>query len=330
VSSAVKIIKWLLKYPVALFVLFYIYWLVTIPTGMIIWGLVLLGAYLVMVILERFANNDLFLFITVAIAFLLAVPATIYILLAISLLADYGIENITSGFVLLIGSVVIVASAYRKFLSRNMLGRKIAFICMFPLMLLNVLFFSIYYPTIKDTVFFQGDRYHIIDEMYDDVHSHQAFYRCNWFGFYCKSLYSSHGYRDAKFIIDNPHNEISLFENYGLRYTYGLQSRYYEGFPVESGDQIYELGWYCDEVSASAGEQVDYVLYQCNLDYTGCKPLPIKYISYYDDYYLDLGKSENAEEIRLFDNSNDPPDLIFTWGEHPRCYVEDCEILEKK
>lgn len=318
---------WLLEYPAVIFVIFYAYWLILIPTAMIVWGLILLGAYLLMTILERFASNNSILFITIALTFLFAVPTTIYILLTISILVDYGVGNI---LVLLIGSVMIVASSYRKFLSRNMWGRKIAFICTFPLMLLNVLFFSIYYPTIENTVFFQGGRYHIVYGMNDDVHSFQTFYKCNWFGFYCKSLYSSNGYRDAKFIIDEPHNEISLFENYGLRYTHGLQPRYYEGFPVESGGKIYELGWYCHQVSASDCEQVDYVLYQCELDYTGCEPLPVKYTSYFDDYHLDLGKNENIEEVLLLDNASDPPDLIFTWGEHPRCYVEGCEFVEKE
>ncbi len=329
-SKAKTTINWLLENPAVVFAIFYAYWLVSLPTGMIIWGLVLLGAYLLITILENLANsNELVLFITIIIAFLAAIPATLYTLLAISLLADYGIENIISGFILLIGVTVIIVSVYKKFSASNKLLTKIIFTCTLPLMFLNVLFFAIYYPTIKDTVFFQKERYHIVDEINDDVHSYQTFYRCNWFGFYCKSLYSSNGYRDVKIIIDDPHNEISLFENYGLRYTHGPQSRYYEGFPVQSGGQIYELGWYCDKVSASDCERVDYVLYQCNPDYTGCKPLPIKYTSYYDDYYLDLGKNEETEEILLFDNSNDPPDLIFTYGEHSRCYVEGCKILEK-
>lgn len=325
-SKTAKIMTWLLEYPAVIFIIFYTYWLILIPTAMIVWGLILLGAYLLMAILERFVSNNWIFFITIVIAFLFAVPTTIYILLAISILADYGVGNI---FVLLIGSVIIVASSCRTFLLRNTWGRKIAFICTLPFMLLNILFFSIYYPTIENTVFFQGGRYHLVYGMNDDVHSYQTFYRCNWFGFYCKSLYSSNGYRDAKIIIDKPHNEISLFENYGLRYTYGPQPRYYEGFPVESGDQIYELGWYCDKTSALDCEQVEYVLYRCNVDYTDCKPLPIKYTSYYDDYYLDLGKNESTEEIFLLDNSNDPPDLIFTYGEHPRCYVEGCKIVEK-
>jgi hypothetical protein len=42
-SNAVKIIKWFSEYPVAVFVIFYAYWLVSIPTGMIVWGLVLRG-----------------------------------------------------------------------------------------------------------------------------------------------------------------------------------------------------------------------------------------------------------------------------------------------
>jgi hypothetical protein len=328
-SNAAKIANWFLEYPAVVFAIFYVYWLVTIPTAMITWGLILLGTYLVMAIVERFADNKSILFAAIVIIFLLAVPTTMYILLAISLLADYGIGSIASGFVLFMGSVVIVAATCRKFLSKTMWGRKIAFICTLPPMLLNVLFFSIYYPTIETTAFFQGGRYHIAYGMNDDVHSFQTFYKCNWFGFYCKSLYSSNGYRDAKFIIDEPYNEISLFENHGLRYTHGPQPRYYEGFPVESGGNIYELGWYCHQVSALDCEQVDYVLYQCDSDYTGCKPLPIRYTSYFDDYYLDLGKNEETDEILLFDNSNDTLDLIFTYGEHPRCYVEGCEILEK-
>lgn len=92
---------------------------------------------------------------------------------------------------------------------------------------------------------------------------------------------------------------------------------------------MYELGWYCKGWPLNC-DKVDYVLYECSLDFTGCRSLSIKYTSYYDDYFLELGELEQTGEIALFDASKQPSSLIFTYGEHPRCYVEGCETLENR
>ena len=329
-SSIKKITDWLLLNPAVVLAIFYMYWLISIPTGLIVWGFLLLGTYVLIVILEKLASgNESFLLIALLLALLAAVPATVYAVLAISLLADYGAENITSKVVFLSGAAVIVVSTYKKFTAKSNPFQRIIFVCAFPLMLLNILFFSLFYPTVRDTAFFQGNRYHIVNETNDDFHSYQAFYKCTLFGFYCKRLYGSIGYGDAKIIVDNRQNEISLFEKSGLSYTYGNQVRYYVGYPLKANDQIYELGWHCNQASPLDCDKVDYFLYQCNLDYTECKPLPVKYTSYSEDNSLELEEIAETGEILLFDNFDESPTLIFSYGEQPRCYVEDCQILEK-
>jgi len=41
--------------------------------------------------------------------------------------------------------------------------------------------------------------------------------------------------------------------------------------------------------------------------------------------------NEETDEISAYNDWDDNPNrtLIFTYGEHPRCYVEGCEILEE-
>lgn len=208
--STQRLAKGLLDNPAVVFVLIYAYWLISIPTEMIVWGAIVLGAFLLITVLGKFAHaNKLLLLITIIVALLAASSAMYYTFLALWAVTYYGVESITSGVILIIGVVVIILSARKKFSAENTPLTKFLFACTLPLMLLSILFFSIFYPAIKDTVFFQRNRYHLVSQTNDDLHSYQTFYKCNWFGFYCEALYSSNGYGDAKIIVDYHQNEIA-------------------------------------------------------------------------------------------------------------------------
>ena len=94
------------------------------------------------------------------------------------------------------------------------------------------------------------------------------------------------------------------------------------------GNYIYQISteYEFDNCGPAACEIYTYTLYKCKLDYTACNPLPIYYTTDFE-YFTYLEANEISNEINLFDSYDDT--LIFTWGEHPRCYVEGCEILEK-
>jgi hypothetical protein len=48
------------------------------------------------------------------------------------------------------------------------------------------------------------------------------------------------------------------------------------------------------------------------------------------DFFV-LEGNEETNEIEVYnDNKENGGTLIFAYGEHPRCYVEGCEILEEE
>jgi len=71
------------------------------------------------------------------------------------------------------------------------------------------------------------------------------------------------------------------------------------------------------------------ILYEWNLDYTGCDPLLIQYTGNNDES-LDLEVDEIANEVNLADQFSYHETLIFSDGLHPRCYVNGCTITSEQ
>ena len=73
-----------------------------------------------------------------------------------------------------------------------------------------------------------------------------------------------------------------------------------------------------------------YRLFECDLGHASCDPIPIMYTKDNVDFLV-LEADETTKEINLYDELSDSDEriLIFSYSEHPRCYVEGCEILEK-
>jgi len=108
----------------------------------------------------------------------------------------------------------------------------------------------------------------------------------------------------------------------------GDHPRVYVRYPVQLGNHVYQMAANtrdfkkCATTPSCDGYTI--TLYECNLDYTCCDPLPVQYtITLQNNIYL--GANEATNEINA---SDDNDTLIFTYGAHPVCYVDKCVILD--
>jgi hypothetical protein len=150
--------------------------------------------------------------------------------------------------------------------------------------------------------------------------------------------YESHffGYSQGPFdiICDEERGDANIIRtrNGVLTYSHGESSQGFDDYAgVEFDGHRYFLSFTCNNWHDFTCSTETYTLYECNIDYKSCDSLHIAYTSEYVEY-LELDADLQSGEINLYDDHEDEPDrtLIFTYGEHPQCYVEGCEILEQK
>jgi len=112
-------------------------------------------------------------------------------------------------------------------------------------------------------------------------------------------------------------------------------------FTDGNGQRIYDdgarLGNHQYGLSYDYNENPDlfiYVLYECGLDFSDCHILPFQYHGEYSKWASYVAANEEKSELNVYfivyHGTQSEDVLIFTWGEQPRCYVEGCEIPEKK
>jgi hypothetical protein len=126
-------------------------------------------------------------------------------------------------------------------------------------------------------------------------------------------------------------NIIRTFNNV-LAYTDGENPRHYDEYNgARLKNHQYFLTRQCNDWIPSTCGSMTYTLYQCDLSFKSCDPLPIQYTQYDSSDFLELSSDEITDEVQLHEDdfATDAVVLIFTYGEHPRCYVEGCEILEE-
>ena len=68
------------------------------------------------------------------------------------------------------------------------------------------------------------------------------------------------------------------------------------------------------------------MIYQCELDNTGCAPLPFQYTGEDEIAYLEFNEATQEYEFYVWPDIGDEI-LVYSFGDHPRCYAEGCEIL---
>jgi hypothetical protein len=104
-------------------------------------------------------------------------------------------------------------------------------------------------------------------------------------------------------------------------------SRYYD-----LGDQYRDHLYYPSGICASIADKkhpceiFEYTIYQCELDNTACLPIAFSYIGEGGEAYIRFNESTNEIDFYIWPDDGDKF-LVYSYGDHPRCYVDGCEIL---
>lgn len=202
---------------------------------------------------------------------------------------------------------------------------------LFPLAV-NIAYLTTFYPGKLEVAEIRTDKYYAFESYDWDIHSLFSFYKCKKWSFECHRLYGSYGITAPKLVVDKAKNEVNLINSFQLLALVadGENPEYFTGFPERMGDKLYTLSYDSIEAIGCDGyscRKFIYTLYTCNMDFTDCHPLPLQYTETQDidPYWV---ADENNREISLYDEE-DNGDIIFTYGEHPRCYVDGCKILQQ-
>jgi hypothetical protein len=105
---------------------------------------------------------------------------------------------------------------------------------------------------------------------------------------------------------------------------------FYEAYE-ELDYHAYYLFSSCRQMGVDCQNRI-YYLYKCKLDNTYCEQLPFMYDGKYGGYSSKLIRNEANSEIEVyfepFVNREQKEVLTYSYGREPRCYIEDCHILE--
>lgn len=329
-ARIISLSKQALRFPVIWVGVLYLFWLMFIPINeSYIPGIILLGAYLIITVLEKLANRS-WLF-SLALVFVL-----LPIVWEASILTFWLLTGWLDREVIFIVLVIVFAgypliSILQKPSSKDKVLSLLLFIVTLPVLAINVIYFVSYFPEVVDQTKFGEFKYYIVSGIDMDYHSHLSFYKCKQWSLKCDILYGTYDRQDfEEIIIDKEKNEVSAISSEPhsrLVYTDGEHSRLYEGYPTRLGDHIYQMSTEYDAgtCASSSCDTYIYTLYECNLNYTSCNPLPVQYSAVYDNVII-LNANEITDEINASDGDDT---LIFTYGKHPVCYVDGCVILDQ-
>jgi len=333
-TSIINLFKKTLKFPVLWVGLINLFWLMLIPTDEFFdEGIRLLIIYFVITVLETLLSGNKILSIVLLIVLLpIAWIAGIFVM---QIWFEAGWQHRQFIYV----PLIILLSGYNAYNlfqrpSRdNKTVRILLFIATFPILALNVAHQVVYFPEVQDQKEFGNLKYYIVWQLDVDYHDYVSFYKCEKWSFSCNVLTSHYsGPGLDKIIIDKEKNEVSALgpAEFGLAFTDGDHPRAYElGYPEQLGNHVYQLAINSREIRncmavVPSCNSYTYTLYECNLDYTSCDPLPVQYTTTDDNEFF-LDANEVAGEINASDYNDT---LIFTYGAHPVCYVDQCVILD--
>jgi hypothetical protein len=209
------------------------------------------------------------------------------------------------------------------------------------LLVLNTWYLATYMPRVVDTATHNGTKYYLVfyRQFIDTQWSHYQL--TEWYGFF---QYDSKEvpHTEGKFMYDEKMKVMNIVARYKdfdqLVYTDSNPPREYDHTVAQFENHLIYLsvkcdlsnkGLYSDMLTYTSCNSFTNMLYKCEQDNTACVQIPFKYTSENDGYaYLEL--NQETGEIDLFIEphfTDDPSNLIYSYGDHPRCYVEGCEIL---
>ncbi|MCI0549433.1 MAG: hypothetical protein L0287_00615 [Anaerolineae bacterium] len=342
--KVINFLKEPLYFPILVLGIMYIIWLLTAPMDILgddnfsnyFAGVILFCVYILLSRLAKFviANRKL-----VISFFILALPllfyTTLYIAWQLSELQQSGQFERTGVFIAasLLTTIYPAVSLLSRPTSKSNGTSLFLFFILLPILEASILYPIHFYPRTLDSAKLGGYNYYLVSSLDWDNHSFQSFYKCKTWRIGCKELSFSYSGFD-RIIVDEQSNEVSLLGYFGLDYTDGEHSRRYSPPAAVFGDHVYQFSYTCNNFNNQEGyyscESYAYTIYECNLDYKSCNPLPVQYTTEDYDLYLYLVGDDVNKEINIY---SDYPEyggiLILTYGEYPRCHIEGCEILSE-
>jgi hypothetical protein len=337
-QTMINLFKKTLKYPALWVSLIYLlWWLFTFTNDAFINGIIILGVYFIITILEISLLSSKNKTLKTALFVILLCLTLFSFMLAIWEVRWIYDAPLDRRHLI---PLIIVLSSYKAYdlirgsTSRDKVLLIILFILTFPVLVLNIAYPISFFPEIVTKKEFGNFKYYIVWQIDREYRSYRSFYKCEKWSLKCKRLYSeSQGPNWDKILIDKKKNEVSIVRSSdnGLAYTDGGNPRRYEGFSVRLGNHVYQMA--IDDhddrkcMSTPSCNSYTYTLYECDLDYTSCDHLPVQYSEMNHEYewgYLDV--NEATSEINAYSIKDS---LIFTYGENPVCYIDRCVILDQ-
>jgi len=302
-------------------------------------GLIMFGVYILITLLAQAASvNWKFTVGFVILALPLISLLTLFIIWALSETQLFGWYKSKIVFILeiLLAITYPVIILLSKRMNKNRKTSLVLFFTLLPILAASILYPILFYPVILDEAQLGSYKYYISSTIDWDDHSFQTFYKCKKWSFSCEHLTGSYSAVGWEIIVDEKNNEVSLLGYIGLLYTDGENPRSYDQPASEFKDHIYQFSDECNDFNKNKGYyscgSYTYLLYECDMNYKSCVSLPVQYTVQDYGILLVIEGNEETDEISAYNDWDDNPNraLIFTYGEHPRCYVEGCEILEEK
>lgn len=199
---------------------------------------------------------------------------------------------------------------------------------------INAVFMFFYIPRLKVSAQYGKTTYYITSNL--------PFLECcgylqftKWEGIvHYESYFYGYNMPQVKFIYDKKTDEVSLvdvsdgFER--LYETFGESHRSYEGY-AKLENYLYYSSAKCNRNEDGLCETWTYILYQCDLDNTSCSVLPIEYTTAMNGSVTLQANESSKEIVFYFDllfTADDNGTLIYTYGQSPHCFVDDCSIVK--
>lgn len=289
-KSIIILFKKTLKYPVLWVSLIYLFWwLLTFTNDAFRNGISILSVYFIITILETLLLLGKNKVLKIALFVILLCLTLFSLILAImeGLRWIYYAPSYQRHLIYI--PLIIVFSSYKAYdLIRGSLSRdRVLFILLLiitlPVLAINVAYPISFFPRIVDKKEFGDFKYYIVWQTDIEYRSSLSLYKCKKESFGCSWLYwDSQRMNFDKILIDNEKNEVSAIRNFelGLAFTDGDNPRRYEGDSVQLGNHVYQMAIDNQEfrecMSTPSCNSYTYILYECNLDYTSCDPLPIQ------------------------------------------------------
>jgi len=232
-----------------------------------------------------------------------------------------------------ISANILVTIGLRIFTLRSWVGWIFLVVLLFALFI-NA-FFVYLFAQIKviASAEYNGIQYFIVEHMtWDSWESPYSLEK--WCGHQLCGSYSLKSAPDMGFFYESESNLVHVVGRYEneewLIFTDSNPTRRYERYPVDfMNHRFYRTikctKWEKDLRGYDHCPVFRLTVFECELDNTDCIPIS-QYEGMEGESYFEISDTSNEMDLFVFTTGEDI--LIYSYGDHPRCHVEGCEILQ--